>query len=237
MKKLYLFSIAMIASFPLSAADDATESTENTKTTFNFAKISESYPETDWSADGTNKYINVTGTEFTSDGFTLVATKGSSTEARLYETSGVIDLRVYKTTGTMTVTAPDGYYLTEVIATSSKANSVCRIQNITAPEAEWTVAKAVAADMPSGQKTGVVCIPAVDKKNTSITLTAASYNTRIELVICKAEKIKSGIETVTAEGEDQPVEYFDMNGIRVAEPQNGLFIKRQGSKATKVIVK
>ncbi len=53
--------------------------------------------------------------------------------------------------------------------------------------------------------------------------------------------------TVTGEGtsaveniagvENAPVEYFTLQGVRVANPENGLFIKRQGTKAQKVIVK
>jgi hypothetical protein len=34
-----------------------------------------------------------------------------------------------------------------------------------------------------------------------------------------------------------PVEYFNLQGVRVANPQNGLFIRRQGNTATKVLVK
>lgn len=33
------------------------------------------------------------------------------------------------------------------------------------------------------------------------------------------------------------VEYFDMNGVKVAAPSNGIYIKRQGNKASKVVVK
>ncbi len=34
---------------------------------------------------------------------------------------------------------------------------------------------------------------------------------------------------------DAPVEYFNLQGVRVDNPSNGLFIRRQGSKVTKVI--
>ena len=33
-----------------------------------------------------------------------------------------------------------------------------------------------------------------------------------------------------------PVEYYNLQGVRVANPANGIFIRRQGSKATKVIL-
>lgn len=45
----------------------------------------------------------------------------------------------------------------------------------------------------------------------------------------------SGVAIVA--DENAPAVYFDLNGRRVAEPANGLFIKVQGNKATKVIFK
>lgn len=49
---------------------------------------------------------------------------------------------------------------------------------------------------------------------------------------------ETGIDDVTSDvdGADAPVEYFNLQGQRVANPGNGLYIKRQGSKATKVIL-
>ena len=45
-----------------------------------------------------------------------------------------------------------------------------------------------------------------------------------------------GIEGVTVtEDENAPVEYFNLNGVRVANPEGGVFIRKQGAKATKVI--
>ena len=37
--------------------------------------------------------------------------------------------------------------------------------------------------------------------------------------------------------ENAPVEYYNLQGVRVANPENGLYIKRQGNKAEKVLVK
>ena len=47
---------------------------------------------------------------------------------------------------------------------------------------------------------------------------------------------ESGITDIEAD-ENAPVEYFNLQGIRVATPENGLYIRRQGSKVTKVLVK
>lgn len=42
--------------------------------------------------------------------------------------------------------------------------------------------------------------------------------------------------TEIAVDENAPVEYFNLQGMRVENPANGLFIKRQGSKVTKVVL-
>lgn len=36
--------------------------------------------------------------------------------------------------------------------------------------------------------------------------------------------------------ENAPVEYFNLNGVKVSDPSNGIFIRRQGSSASKVII-
>lgn len=46
----------------------------------------------------------------------------------------------------------------------------------------------------------------------------------------------TGISEIAAE-ENAPVEYFNLQGVRVANPENGLYIKRQGNKVEKVYVK
>ena len=37
--------------------------------------------------------------------------------------------------------------------------------------------------------------------------------------------------------ENAPVEYFNLQGVRVAEPAVGLYIRRQGNNVAKVMVK
>ncbi|MCH5347258.1 MAG: hypothetical protein J1E63_09120 [Muribaculaceae bacterium] len=45
----------------------------------------------------------------------------------------------------------------------------------------------------------------------------------------------SSVNNVAVDNNNAPVEYFNLQGVRIAEPQNGIFIRRQGDKATKVI--
>ena len=47
---------------------------------------------------------------------------------------------------------------------------------------------------------------------------------------------QAGIADITVD-ENAPVEFYNLQGVRVANPENGLYIRRQGNKATKVFVK
>ena len=47
-------------------------------------------------------------------------------------------------------------------------------------------------------------------------------------------KISTGIESVAADSDNTEAEYFNLQGIRVDNPQGGVFIRRQGAKVAKV---
>lgn len=47
----------------------------------------------------------------------------------------------------------------------------------------------------------------------------------------------SGIENVSAEDSSAPVEYYNLQGVRVAKPASGIFIRKQGDAATKVFIR
>jgi len=49
-------------------------------------------------------------------------------------------------------------------------------------------------------------------------------------------KSQTGITDITAD-EDAPVEYYNLQGIRVANPENGIYVRRQGNSVSKVYVK
>ncbi|MCC8119193.1 MAG: hypothetical protein LIP09_10690 [Bacteroidales bacterium] len=46
-----------------------------------------------------------------------------------------------------------------------------------------------------------------------------------------------GISSVAAETENAPVEYYNLNGVRVENPSNGIYIVKQGSKVTKQVIR
>lgn len=47
----------------------------------------------------------------------------------------------------------------------------------------------------------------------------------------------SAIDAVEAAEADAPVEFFNLQGVRVAAPANGIFIRRQGTKVEKVVIR
>lgn len=75
----------------------------------------------------------------------------------------------------------------------------------------------------SSGASGMVLLP-------SSTLTDMTYK------FAMYTKEQSGLQNIAAEDADAPVEYFNLQGIRVENPANGLYIRRQGSKVEKVIL-
>ena len=57
---------------------------------------------------------------------------------------------------------------------------------------------------------------------------------RSEVKSATATGTTTGIADINADV-NAPVEYFNLQGIRVANPENGMFIRRQGTQVTKVI--
>lgn len=79
--------------------------------------------------------------------------------------------------------------------------------------------------------------PVTNVASCSVTIIATDNNNSATVSKTFTITIKdtSGINDVTIE-ENAPVEYYNLQGVKVENPENGIFIKRQGSKATKVIL-
>lgn len=46
----------------------------------------------------------------------------------------------------------------------------------------------------------------------------------------------SAVTEIDADNSNAPVEYFNMQGVKVTNPENGLYIRRQGSKVEKIML-
>ncbi len=65
----------------------------------------------------------------------------------------------------------------------------------------------------------------------------AKYHVEEEISEPKYKKdSNTGVNNITVADENAPVEYFNLQGIRVENPANGIFIRRQGNTTTKVIL-
>lgn len=66
------------------------------------------------------------------------------------------------------------------------------------------------------------------------TVSIAQLNQGKALTMYKLTLGSSAIEEIAAE--NAAVEYYNLQGVKVANPENGLFIKKQAGKATKVVL-
>lgn len=49
-------------------------------------------------------------------------------------------------------------------------------------------------------------------------------------------KDMSGVKETLVDESEMPVEYYNLQGVKVENPENGIFIKKQGRKAEKVVM-
>lgn len=76
-----------------------------------------------------------------------------------------------------------------------------------------------------------------DGKKYNVTGIKSSYNGNVQFQPVLIEEADgSGIDDIVVD-ENAPVEYFNLQGVRVENPENGLFIRRQGGKVSKVIIR
>lgn len=68
---------------------------------------------------------------------------------------------------------------------------------------------------------------------------AAVVDSRGNVLNCAKDEVNdyvgAGVDGIV--DENAPVEYFNINGQKVSDPSNGIFIRRQGSTTTKVIIR
>lgn len=209
---------------------------------FNFTTDCD-FPASDFTADGNtgNSYVNITDHQFVVDNVTLVV-NGGGTAPRLYKTkAGAYDIRFYKPAsgstdaGKMTITAPEGYYIASVALNSVGAASASNYSSLSYGDdfeanSDYTTAE--------GMKSSLQVVSKEDKRPTSIVISASTKTVRVSTVDVEVKNVASGVEEIISDSvENAPVEYYNLNGIRVSNPENGLFIRRQGSKVEKVIIR
>lgn len=64
----------------------------------------------------------------------------------------------------------------------------------------------------------------------------ADAKSEVKTITVTGKGATSGINGIGADA-NAPVEYYNLQGVRVANPENGIFIRRQGDKVSKVVVR
>ncbi len=85
----------------------------------------------------------------------------------------------------------------------------------------------------------ITAIPSAMKVDPNkLRVIAALIDANGQVVNCAKEEVTDHDTTGVAgiADEDAPVEYFNLNGMKIANPTEGVFIRRQGSKADKVMI-
>lgn len=147
---------------------------------------------------------------------TSVIFAGGSTACRLYYgyQTGV-EARLYKT-GTITITAPADKTIKSVEFAGAGLGNLCINGEAALTNNMWTSAEGVAS---------------VEFTATADMETA---NGRVDVKVIAVTYDTAGVTDVTVDA-NAPVEYYNLQGVRVENPESGLYIRRQGGKATKVI--
>lgn len=149
---------------------------------------------------------------------TLDLAAGSNSNSPKYYTTGT-GVRLYGG-NTLTVSVPNGYYLTEISFTTDSSNGSFN---------SGTTATA-------GSFSGLSWTASGQNNTVTITNGGSTGHVRIQTITVKYAEIPAGIADIETE-ENGVVEYFNLQGVRVAEPANGLYIRRAGNKVEKVIVR
>lgn len=195
--------------------------------TFNFANPTTLDPAQTAPDANSPSGASLNGVEFTSNGATMKF-EGGSTSCRLYYGFNTgVEARLYKT-GTVTISAPSGKLISKVNFYASTVNGVESYKNLSYTEGE-DLTPVTEATWSSANGVQTAVFTAVEGQATS--------NGRVDFKGIGVVLIdNTAIEAVIAD-EYAPVEYFNLQGVRVANPENGLYIRRQGNQVTKVLVK
>lgn len=152
---------------------------------------------------------------------------------------GVPSLAIDEAAKTVTVTAEEGctvwYQVSDnPAAAAMQAFSVLTAEETAAIEADdtWTNSglQEYTVTVENGKNYAFAAVPAG--------MTPSMTHSDATGVSVSATGVITGVEDVEADADiNAPVEYFNLQGQPVANPANGIYIRRQGSKVAKVIIR
>lgn len=79
-------------------------------------------------------------------------------------------------------------------------------------------------------------LPSVEAGTYTVTVVVTIYDNAPSLYVIEYNAGSTAVDNIAVDAA-APVEYFNLQGIRVANPENGVFIRRQGSKVSKIVIR
>ena len=136
--------------------------------------------------------------------------------------------------------ATEGTFTPEVVEasaiTAAMVNSVVMVKNVVLAEASPATKDnftGKVGDVELNLRNNYT-LESVPAGTYDITLVVTVYNSEPSLYVTNFTA-SAGLDSVMVDA-DAPVEYFNLQGIRVENPENGVFIRRQGTTVTKVVM-
>lgn len=80
-------------------------------------------------------------------------------------------------------------------------------------------------------------LASVEAGTYDVTIVVTIYKNQPSLYVVNYTPSSTSAITEIGSDNNAPVEYFNLQGVRVANPENGLFIRRQGNKVAKVMIR
>lgn len=169
-----------------------------------------------------NKDIDLSEAEFTSNGVSLtISEKYGSTAPRLYNSSGNVDFRLYKEEYFIISVDGQNYHLTSIEFTKAGGNF------------DMIPANGVGTFNKNGNNATWIPDENVQIENIGFIATGTTRINTITVNYAKGAGITTGVDSIDAE--DVAPVYYNLQGVRVDNPEKGLYIVVKGNKASKVI--
>lgn len=177
-----------------------------------------------------------------------IDTEGDGSESNPFTVADVI--KINPTDTSSNTDYPDKYWITGYIVgacngnaleVTTDASAITSKTNIVLGATAESTTEIIPVQLPSGDvRTSLNLVDNASNLGKQVTVYGNIYKYFNVAGVKNTSEHKFGtsaIDAIDADDSDAPVEYFNLQGVRVDEPQNGLYIRRQGSTVTKVIVK
>ena len=171
---------------------------------------------------------DVLGHKFNLEGVTVEFTQATGGNKPTFSSTGGYHVRVYKN-ATIVISVAEGQSIESI---QFKGASLFRILYNDNNDTATAIAK-------SGETTANWWSPTLTQRaaaSNEVVFTIDDTG-RVDIKSINVnDPVVTGVEDVTVD-ENAPVEYYNLQGVRVANPENGIYIRRQGSKVSKVLVR